>query len=121
MSGCDQQPNCSRTEWSERTTCDPALIVDVLADDVARSVYQSAKAPMTASELAEQLNLSLSTVYRKVERLEDAGLLMSIRAAEQSDLSTHYVRLVDHVSVRYDDPVTVDCVRNGETTCSNST
>ena len=120
MSERDQQPDRLRIERSERTTCDPELIVDVLADDMARSIYQSAKTPTTASELAEQLNLSLSTVYRKVDRLESAGLLMSISAEGQSDVPTHYARLVDHVSVRYDDPITVDCVRNGETACSNS-
>lgn len=52
-------------------------VFDVLGSDVARSILAHAAEPKTAEELAEATGASLPTVYRRVNALEDHGLLHS--------------------------------------------
>lgn len=50
-------------------------VLDVLADDDARTIIQILNEPMTAKEIQEQTDIPESTLYRKLDRLTDAGLL----------------------------------------------
>lgn len=51
-------------------------LLRALSDSKSRSILQAtATRPLTAAELSEKLDLPLSTVYRKLDRLLEASLL----------------------------------------------
>lgn len=51
-------------------------ILDVLGDDQARAILAALEEePQSANELADRLELSLPTVYRRIDRLEEHGLV----------------------------------------------
>lgn len=55
---------------------DPADVFALLDDEYARSILAAtSQHPMTATELSEQCQMSLSTVYRRTNALEEVGLL----------------------------------------------
>lgn len=56
---------------------DPAVgdVLDALADPDCRTIVERLEEPMTAQEISEECDIPLSTTYRKLERLTEAGLL----------------------------------------------
>ncbi len=54
---------------------DPAAVLDALTDPLCRRVLGCAREPVSASEVADAADLSLSSTYRKLHALSDAGLL----------------------------------------------
>jgi DNA-binding transcriptional ArsR family regulator len=50
-------------------------VLDALDDADARSIIVALDEPRTASELSEKCDIPLSTTYRKLDLLTDAGLL----------------------------------------------
>lgn len=76
-------------------------VLDALGDDASRAILEAAgEEALTARELAERRDLALSTTYRKVDELVQAGLLWErIRLLESGKRSTEYVRAVDDVVV----------------------
>jgi len=91
----------------ERTiddTEDVRAILHALQDDDCRAVLDATgETPMSASELAETCDLPLSTAYRKLERLTDAGLLNErTRLSTDGKHASEYVRAVDEVVVDAD-------------------
>lgn len=50
-------------------------VLDALDDSDCRAILRALDAPMTARELMDELGLSQTTTYRKLERLDEAGLL----------------------------------------------
>ena len=64
------------TDWS--VTEEPTLadVVELLDDEHVRSILAATSAePLSARELGERCGVSVSTVYRRVERLEATDLL----------------------------------------------
>jgi predicted transcriptional regulator len=56
---------------------DVTTVVGLLDDDYARAILEAAsEEPRSAKELAEAIDASLPTVYRRVDDLVDAGLLV---------------------------------------------
>lgn len=56
---------------------DLATVVSLLDDECARAILvATSTAAMSATELDDDLDASLSTVYRRLERLDDAGLVV---------------------------------------------
>ncbi|THE64404.1 ArsR family transcriptional regulator [Salinadaptatus halalkaliphilus] len=56
--------------------CDPAAVFALLDDEYARTILAAtSQQSMTATELSDQCDMSLSTVYRRTEDLETCGLL----------------------------------------------
>ena len=54
----------------------PEQLLAVLGDDLAREVLRHvAEEPLPASVLADRLEVARSTVYARLDRLEDAGLV----------------------------------------------
>ncbi len=90
---------------------DPEAIVGLINDDDAVSLFRSATDPKTVSMLAAECDIPLSTAYRKVETLEDAGLIEEV-AQGLADASgpAWYRRTVDGVRVTLRDGVTVECI-----------
>lgn len=77
------------------------LLFGVLGDEDCRSILiATGEEARSASELSERCDLPLSTTYRKVERLTDAGLLSEgIRLRRSGKHTSEYVRCVDDVHV----------------------
>jgi predicted transcriptional regulator len=56
--------------------CTPDEVFALLDDEYARSLLSATShEPMTAPELSNQCDMSVSTVYRRLNKLEDCGLV----------------------------------------------
>jgi DNA-binding transcriptional ArsR family regulator len=51
-------------------------VLDALDDADARAIIRTIEEPATASEVSERCDIPLSTTYRKLELLTEAGLLV---------------------------------------------
>lgn len=56
-------------------------VLDALDDPASRTIIKYLDEPMTANELAETCDIPLSTMYRKLDRLDTASLV-----TEQTDI-----------------------------------
>lgn len=64
------------TDSTVTEALDLAEVVDLLDDEYVRSILAATSAePLSAKELGERCGVSASTIYRRVERLEAAGLV----------------------------------------------
>ena len=80
-------------------------VVGLLNDEYARSILtETSTQPMSAKELSRRCDTSLTTVYRRLERLEEAGLLTErTRPRPDGHHDTVYVASLDELSVRLRD------------------
>lgn len=87
----------------ESTIDEPAAsaVLDALDDEDCRQILEAtSEDARTASELAEDCDLPLSTTYRKVDRLTDAGLLReTIRIHRSGKHVNEYSRNVEDVVI----------------------
>jgi len=86
---------------------DPALgeVLDLLSDEYARDILAATSdRPMSASELAEECDMSEPTVYRRIERLREYDLVAQQRRIETggNDYSV-YAATLSGFSVDLDD------------------
>ncbi|WP_121822989.1 ArsR/SmtB family transcription factor [Halostella salina] len=73
-------------------------LLDLLGDDHARRVLREvADAPRTGRELVATVDASKSTVYRRLERLESAGLVESTRTIDPDGHHRKQFHAVDTV------------------------
>lgn len=80
---------------------DPTAVLGLLDDEYARAILTSTSTePMTADQLADACDASLSTVYRRVDELESHGL---VRSEERYDPDGDHYRtfetVVEHIDV----------------------
>ena len=62
----------------EPVAVDPSTILELLGDEHTRDVLHAvAERPRNASEIAERASISKPTAYRRLNRLEDEGLVTS--------------------------------------------
>lgn len=60
-----------------REVSSPDAVFDLLGDEYVRDILAAvSREPMTASQVSERCDMSVSTVYRRAETLEDRGLLV---------------------------------------------
>ncbi|OAQ53493.1 transcriptional regulator [Natrinema mahii] len=111
----EQPTRCPRKGRDGVMGCDPYRVMDLLNDDDARAAYLYAEEPTTVNEIAEELDIPQSTAYRKVENLQEAGLLSQLNERSRTGMPAHYTQAMDHVSVTYDDPLRIECECNGKT------
>lgn len=64
-----------RGPFEGATDVDPGDVLNALTDPLCRRVLACATEPVTAREVAAATDCSMSTTYRKLETLTDAGLL----------------------------------------------
>lgn len=97
-------------EQPRRSTSDGRTILRLLGDDYARRILACSDQPKTATEIANECGLPTSTTYRKVDQLQDAGLLEeSLRPSVEGKHATEYRRVIDRISVSFPGGVTVEC------------
>jgi DNA-binding transcriptional ArsR family regulator len=73
------RPGRGKTEPGPATKTDDlaaTTLLELLDDDYARGILElTSESAVPARELAERLDASRATVYRRLERLEEAGLV----------------------------------------------
>ena len=116
MSTVPEQPTpCGCIDRPEAIGCEPDRIVELLNDDGARAVYQRVETPTTVAAVAAELDLPQSTAYRKIDELREAGLVRQFARRSTGNEPAYFVRAIDCVSITYDDPLRIECTRNGTT------
>lgn len=86
-------------EWS------PGNLLDVFGDSVARATLILAREqPRTVPELADQLNVSDPTVYRRTDALVESNLLKEHQQIDRNgNRQTAYETILDEVTFKIDD------------------
>ncbi|ELZ94785.1 ArsR family transcriptional regulator [Haloferax mucosum ATCC BAA-1512] len=76
-------------------------LFDVLDDANARCILDATDGvALSASEIADTCDIPLSTAYRKLDQLVDAGLLSkSLRVSRSGKHTSEYERAIDDVTV----------------------
>ncbi|MFD1645181.1 DUF7342 family protein [Haloarchaeobius litoreus] len=83
---------------------DARAVVGALADDDCRAIVEFLDEPATAGEVADGAEVPLSTTYRKLDRLVDAGLVTErTDALRRGQPTTRYRRAFEAVRVEPDD------------------
>ncbi|RQG95483.1 winged helix-turn-helix domain-containing protein [Natrarchaeobius chitinivorans] len=103
---------CNLKAQDRPTGCDPPAIVETVSDDEARAMFLACTEPKTAKEIATECDIPTSTAYRKLDKLTNAGMLTPVDE-DQSSMATRYVKSMDCISITYDDPVQIECVKSG--------
>ncbi|MFC7116269.1 HTH domain-containing protein [Natronoarchaeum sp. GCM10025703] len=111
MSRTSQLYSDGGTNEREIRECfEPKLVVELLNDDEALKLFRTATEPMTIQQLTEECNISQSTAYRKVEKLNDAGLLVETTAKRpDGDPPARYKQRAPAVTVTVSDDVDAVC------------
>lgn len=98
---------------------DPTLetVVELLDDTHVRAVLTATSVePLSARELSDRLDISQATVYRRLDRLTDAGLLAErTRPRADGHHDTVYTATLDELTVRLrDGELRFDIDRRGD-------
>lgn len=72
---------------------DPGEVFDLLADEYARDILKHAsRKPLTVAELAEACDAHHSTIYRRIEQLQEFDLMSEqVRVDSEGHHATEYV------------------------------
>ncbi len=86
------------------TAIDESALLSVLTDEKCRGVLRALEADsLTVTELNDELGVPVSTLYRKVDCLVDAGLVEEhTRFRADGNHKSEYVRTVSTVSLDVD-------------------
>ncbi|OVE83771.1 winged helix-turn-helix domain-containing protein [Natronolimnobius baerhuensis] len=98
--------NSPKAGWlTDDDPADPDRVLAALEDDACRTILEATSdAALTATELSEQCEIPMSTAYRKVETLTEAGLVdEQVRINTSGKHATEYVRCFDDVVVSLSD------------------
>lgn len=87
-----------------RLDADRDALFDALGDADCRALLDATDQPRTARELVDRCRIPRSTVYRKLDRLTDVGLLVeTVRVSSDGNHPTAYVRRVDQLWIPADE------------------
>ncbi|MFC5971022.1 helix-turn-helix domain-containing protein [Halomarina salina] len=89
-------------------------VLDALDDPACRALVRAADGSRTASELAADADVPLSTAYRKLDRLTEASLLETeTEVRTDGHHTTRYRLAFEEVTITLDDgrTFTVDVIR----------
>jgi DNA-binding transcriptional ArsR family regulator len=66
-----------RLDETDETDASPGTLIDLLSDEYARAFLEAVRTEAkSARRLAEECEVSRSTVYRRLDRLQEAGLVV---------------------------------------------
>jgi len=105
MSYAPQSPTTTRDSTTIDAEQSIQAVLDALDDPDCRDILDvTGDDALTAGELSEECDLALSTAYRKVDELTDAGLLEErTRISSSGSHTSEYARLVEDVHLSLDD------------------
>ena len=93
-----------RDPYASEEPPDPSAVLEALADDDARTIVRTLDEPMTAQELQAACDIAESTLYRKLDRLTSAGLLLQqTRIRRDGHHANEYAVAFDSITVTRDD------------------
>ncbi|MDG5759794.1 helix-turn-helix domain-containing protein [Natronococcus sp. A-GB1] len=79
-------------------------VFGVLTDDDCRAIIATLEEPRTVAETAEEIDRPLSTTYRKLDRLTEAGLVReTVGVGRSRSRKSRYVADFDRVAIGLDD------------------
>lgn len=83
---------------------DPGELLEVLGNKYNPEILQRAYEPKSAQELSEELDIPIATSYRRVEELQELGLLEEEgkEFSEEGRQRTVYRRSIDGVNITFD-------------------
>ena len=87
---------------------DVERVLQLLADEETRTLFQQLSSPKTTRELISECDIARSTAYRKITELENAGLLIEVDHVDDSEQPTAYVRPLEEIVLRVGDTLTID-------------
>lgn len=102
----------ARASDDEDSSIDSSEVLTMLGDEYARDILKMISADaLPARELAERLNLSRATVYRRLNRLESAGVIKTTvsynpEGHHRKRFKADFDRLVLSIDT---DQINVDC------------
>ena len=101
MAAASTRPFAEEGPTTVDAEAEGGLLLEVLSDDDSRAILRATgEEALSASEISEACDLPLSTTYRKLERMNEAGLLAEgIRLRRSGKHTSEYVRRVDDVRV----------------------
>lgn len=84
--------------------CETAELLDLLNDECARTILTETSAePMSANTLSERCDVSPSTIYRRLDRLQACGLVdEQLRPQPDGNHYRVYVSRLDGFSVEFE-------------------
>jgi len=96
---------------SELGECfEPELVVGLLNDNEALEMFRTATEPMTIQQFADECDVSQSTAYRKIEKLNESGLLVETTTKQpDGDPPARYKQRAPRVTVTVSDEIGVIC------------
>jgi DNA-binding transcriptional ArsR family regulator len=85
--------------------CDDEEVLALLDDDYARAILTETSAePMSAQTLSERCDASVTTIYRRIDRLRDCDLVEEqIRPQPDGNHYKVYTSRLESFSVRFED------------------
>lgn len=88
---------------NEGAALDGEEVLELLADEYARRILQAAAGESVgAQQIAETTGISKPTVYRRLERLEEAGLVTSeLLMASDGNHYSQYRTVLERMSVQF--------------------
>ncbi|AGB38956.1 transcriptional regulator [Natronococcus occultus] len=91
FSSSDDAPSCEH-------------VFSALTDDACREIIAALEEPLTVEETAEEIERPLSTTYRKLDRLTEAGLVRETSGVGRScHRKSRYVADFERVAIALDD------------------
>jgi DNA-binding transcriptional ArsR family regulator len=90
---------------SEAADEEEDALLELLDDEYARAILTATSAePMSANELSEAIDASVTTVYRRVDRLKDHGLIEEqLRPQPDGNHYKVFAGTLSRVEVSFDD------------------
>ena len=108
----------------ESSDADVQVVFDALGDPDCREILRAiGPSALTANECSESCDLPLSTTYRKLERLSEAGLIEEqLRLRRDGKHANQYRRRFEGVSVEVHDDgaLNVELRPRGDETAADS-
>ena len=88
---------------TESSSTSVQTVLSAVADPDCRTILAAVDERLTASEIATVTDIPRSTVYRKLDRLHEAGMLETTRRFEtEGKHPTEYVRSFDRIGISVD-------------------
>ena len=87
-------------------------ILEALGDPDSQTILEETTSPMTAKEIAENKDIPISTLYRKLDLLSSATLLRELHTVHQEHRITRYQRNFTNIHIFTSDDGKLDVEMN---------
>ena len=86
----------------------PPDVMHILGKEYSAEMLAVTDEPKSAQEISTILDIPIATCYRRIEELEDHGLLIAVETnLETKHNGTRYRRTVDHLAFNFNDSLSV--------------